>query len=170
MLYILYLSLIGSVIIFIIINHPVSLGLTLIFHTVLIRIATGVVGGNFWFSYVLFLVFLGGVLILFIYITRLASNELFSTSWFTLGVGLGLAVLGTLGLVLFIVPTLGPTSGFAGFDPITNRLILLSDLVIKIYRAISFKITALLIWYLLYALLVCAHIVNKHSGALRNFN
>ena len=32
------------------------------------------------FSYILFIIIIGGILVLFIYITRLASNEIFSQS------------------------------------------------------------------------------------------
>jgi len=32
------------------------------------------------FSYILFIIIIGGILVLFIYITRLASNEIFSPS------------------------------------------------------------------------------------------
>jgi hypothetical protein len=46
----------------------------------------------------------------------------------------------------------------------------LKDIVMKLYSNESFKVTLLLILYLLYALLVCAHIVRKYSGSLRNFN
>jgi NADH-ubiquinone oxidoreductase chain 6 len=53
------------------------MGLVLIVHTIRIGVVTGIMARNFWFSYILFLVFLGGVLVLFIYITRLASNEKF---------------------------------------------------------------------------------------------
>ena len=33
---------------------------------------------RFWVSYTLFIIIIGGILVLFIYITRLASNEIFS--------------------------------------------------------------------------------------------
>ena len=33
-----------------------------------------------WFSYILFIIIIGGILVLFIYITRLASNEILSPS------------------------------------------------------------------------------------------
>ena len=33
---------------------------------------------RFWVSYILFIMIIGGILVLFIYITRLASNEIFS--------------------------------------------------------------------------------------------
>lgn len=77
-MYILYFALLSSALIFLNLSHPVALGLVLILHTLLISGVTGLVAGNFWFSYVLFLVFLGGVLVLFIYITSLASNEKFN--------------------------------------------------------------------------------------------
>jgi hypothetical protein len=35
---------------------------------------------RFWVSYILFIIIIGGILVLFVYITRLASNEIFS-SW-----------------------------------------------------------------------------------------
>ena len=34
----------------------------------------------FWCSYILFIIIIGGILVLFMYITRLASNEIFSPS------------------------------------------------------------------------------------------
>lgn len=57
-----------------------AIGLTLLFQTVFIRIITGLITKTFWFSYILFLIFLGGILVLFIYVTSLASNEIFSIS------------------------------------------------------------------------------------------
>jgi len=35
---------------------------------------------RFWCSYILFIIIIGGILVLFMYITRLASNEIFSPS------------------------------------------------------------------------------------------
>jgi H+/Cl- antiporter ClcA len=35
---------------------------------------------RFWFSYILFIIIIGGILLIFIYITRLASNGIFSPS------------------------------------------------------------------------------------------
>lgn len=167
--YIIYFVLLGSAVIFLSANHPVSLGLILILHTLLIRIVTGLTGGRFWFSYILFLVFLGGVLVLFIYITSLASNEKFMLGWGRLGVGLILVSLVFIGLTIYFLPStyLNDLGRWVIQVPCYQGL---GGLVIKLYRVESFKSTALLILYLLYALLVCANIVGKYSGALRNFN
>lgn len=169
-MYILYFALIGSVLVFINLNHPIRLGLVLIFHTLLIRAITGLAGGNFWFSYVLFLVFLGGVLVLFIYITRLASNEQFTVNWAVLGGIPAVGVFAVVGLGVLACPTLDSARVTVEWAPQALGSLGLGELVIKAYRVESFKITAMLVFYLLYALLVCANIVNSYAGALRNFN
>nr|QXG15710.1 NADH dehydrogenase subunit 6 [Polleniopsis mongolica] len=61
-------------------KHPLAMGLILLIQTMLVTLTSGVTTKSFWFSYILFLVFLGGMLVLFIYVTSLASNEMFSLS------------------------------------------------------------------------------------------
>ena len=52
-----------------------------IFNTgVLIRKEPSYSDRRFWCSYILFIIIIGGILVPFIYTTRLASNEIFSPS------------------------------------------------------------------------------------------
>ena len=67
-------------IIFIQIIHPLAIGLISLIQSLLICLITGLISKRFWFSYILFLIFLGGILVLFIYVTSLASNEIFTIS------------------------------------------------------------------------------------------
>ena len=57
-------------------SHPISLGIVLIFYSLLIGVTT-IIFSTPWFFYLLVLVFLGGVIILIIYISTLAANEKF---------------------------------------------------------------------------------------------
>nr|YP_010693838.1 NADH dehydrogenase subunit 6 [Tachina lateromaculata]WCD42068.1 NADH dehydrogenase subunit 6 [Tachina lateromaculata] len=66
--------------IFLNMKHPLAMGLILLIQTTLISLTSGLMSKTFWFSYILFLVFIGGMLVLFIYVTSLASNEMFSFS------------------------------------------------------------------------------------------
>nr|ALO71061.1 NADH deshydrogenase subunit 6 [Aleocharinae sp. 6 EF-2015] len=66
--------------IFLVLNHPMTMGLTLLLQTLIISLITGFLNSNFWFSYILFLIMIGGMLVLFIYMTSIASNEMFSYS------------------------------------------------------------------------------------------
>nr|YP_010132052.1 NADH dehydrogenase subunit 6 [Hamaxiella brunnescens]QQD89786.1 NADH dehydrogenase subunit 6 [Hamaxiella brunnescens] len=61
-------------------KHPLSMGLMLLIQTLLMSLMLGLMTKSFWFSYILFLVFIGGMLVLFIYITSLSSNEMFKFS------------------------------------------------------------------------------------------
>nr|ASL24559.1 NADH dehydrogenase subunit 6 [Pachyta bicuneata] len=60
---------------FLFLNHPLSFGLILLMQTIMITLITGMMNFNYWFSYILFLIMIGGMLILFIYMTSIASNE-----------------------------------------------------------------------------------------------
>nr|ARH54296.1 NADH dehydrogenase subunit 6 [Curculionidae sp. 3 AH-2016] len=62
---------------FMIMNHPMSLGGILVIQTILMALTTGFLFMNFWFSYIIFLVMIGGLLVMFIYMTSIASNEKF---------------------------------------------------------------------------------------------
>nr|AYQ19116.1 NADH dehydrogenase subunit 6 [Lamiinae sp. 4 ACP-2013] len=66
--------------IFIFLTHPLSLGMILLIQTILIALITGSFSLNYWFSYIIFLIMIGGMLILFIYMTSIASNEKFKFS------------------------------------------------------------------------------------------
>nr|AFQ62141.1 NADH dehydrogenase subunit 6 [Promecognathus crassus] len=67
-------------IIFLFMNHPMSMGLILLIQTMLITLTSGLYSYSYWFSYILFLIMIGGMLVLFIYMTSLASNEMFNFS------------------------------------------------------------------------------------------
>nr|ALO76420.1 NADH deshydrogenase subunit 6 [Temnoscheila virescens] len=58
-------------------KHPLSMGAILLIQTILVALIVGTLSVNFWFSYILTLIMIGGMLILFIYMTSIASNEKF---------------------------------------------------------------------------------------------
>nr|YP_010947420.1 NADH dehydrogenase subunit 6 [Pseudandraca flavamaculata]WGO62455.1 NADH dehydrogenase subunit 6 [Pseudandraca flavamaculata] len=75
----LFLSLIMIMMSFIMffLNHPLTMGLLILTQTFIICMLSGMIISTYWFSYILFLTFLGGLLVLFIYVSSIASNELF---------------------------------------------------------------------------------------------
>nr|QNJ33247.1 NADH dehydrogenase subunit 6 [Cnemoplites edulis] len=77
---ILIMTMLMLTITFLFMNHPLSFGLILLLQTLSITLITGMMNYTFWFSYILFLIMVGGMLILFIYMTSVASNEKFKFS------------------------------------------------------------------------------------------
>nr|YP_010411440.1 NADH dehydrogenase subunit 6 [Coraebus diminutus]URN73086.1 NADH dehydrogenase subunit 6 [Coraebus diminutus] len=66
--------------VFLILKHPISMGIALLMQSASIALITGMLNINFWYSYIMFLIMVGGMLVLFIYMTSVASNEKFNMS------------------------------------------------------------------------------------------
>nr|YP_009742205.1 NADH dehydrogenase subunit 6 [Scolytus schevyrewi]QID77582.1 NADH dehydrogenase subunit 6 [Scolytus schevyrewi] len=62
---------------FLMITHPLALGAVLMGQTIIIALTCSLFNMTAWFSYILFLIMVGGMLIMFIYMTSVASNEKF---------------------------------------------------------------------------------------------
>nr|YP_009764323.1 NADH dehydrogenase subunit 6 [Pyralis farinalis]QIS91162.1 NADH dehydrogenase subunit 6 [Pyralis farinalis] len=79
-MFIIFLMMFLSFIMFFL-NHPLMMGLMILLQTLLVCVLSGMLIKTYWFSYILFLTFLGGLLVLFIYVTSIASNELFKLNF-----------------------------------------------------------------------------------------
>lgn len=152
------------------INHPLAIGLILLTQTIIICLITGITLKTFWFSYVLFLIFLGGLLVLFIYVTSLASNEIFKLSKKFL-IAFIIIFFPALIFILFsdkidfLINFATPDSSPTSFIPtyrVENSLILnkLFNYPINIF-------SILLIIYLFLALVAAVKITNVFEGPLR---
>jgi len=57
--------------------HPVIILILILIQSTILCLIIWIYLNSSWLSYILFLIFLGGLIVLFMYITRLASNEKF---------------------------------------------------------------------------------------------
>nr|YP_010257212.1 NADH dehydrogenase subunit 6 [Teratura megafurcula]QVM19036.1 NADH dehydrogenase subunit 6 [Teratura megafurcula] len=155
-------------------NHPLAMTLIIILQTLIVALTTGMMSSTFWFSYILFLVFLGGMLVLFIYITTLASNELFSIPTKSLIITLFLfSSIIVISLIsdstLWNLITLNEDMNNLG-----NDLITLHDesnyLLTKLYNKPTDLITLMLVNYLFLTLIAIVKITNIFQGPLRPKN
>nr|YP_009488337.1 NADH dehydrogenase subunit 6 [Cysteochila chiniana]AWD31596.1 NADH dehydrogenase subunit 6 [Cysteochila chiniana] len=60
---------------------PLSMGVTLIMQTFMISMMTAMMISSFWYSYLLILVMVSGLLVMFMYMASIASNEKFKISF-----------------------------------------------------------------------------------------
>nr|AWB99197.1 NADH dehydrogenase subunit 6 [Anopheles argyritarsis] len=154
-------------------KHPLSMGLMLLIQTFLTCLITSIYVKTFWFSYVLFLIFLGGMLILFIYVTSLSSNEMFSMS-FSLTM-MGLLIFTTFTL-LFLIMDKSLIDQFITnmeMEKLSNINNLINENILSLNKMYNFPtnlITLLLINYLFLTLLVTVKITKKFYGPLRPMN
>nr|YP_009512552.1 NADH dehydrogenase subunit 6 [Sicyonia japonica]AXJ93106.1 NADH dehydrogenase subunit 6 [Sicyonia parajaponica] len=146
--------------------HPLAMGLMLLLQTTIVCVTSGLSLNSFWFSYILFLIFLGAMLVLFMYVASLASNESFSFS---------------VSMTTLIVMVLLTSVSLSFLDPITNNLSMYisqsslshsfmqstPSLLAAIYNSSSMMLTLFIILYLLLTLIAVVKITNTFFGPLR---
>nr|YP_002265611.1 NADH dehydrogenase subunit 6 [Trachypachus holmbergi]ACF35144.1 NADH dehydrogenase subunit 6 [Trachypachus holmbergi] len=158
-------------IIFLFLNHPLSMGLILLIQTILITLISSMFSYTYWFSYILFLVMLGGMLVLFIYMTSLASNEMFNFSMKTP------LFMGTFFALMFIIflfmdyMNMIPIMKNSNMQEFYNNMMFFNNenlfTLNKIYNMPNNLITILLVNYLFLTLIAVVKITNINYGPLR---
>nr|AWB98872.1 NADH dehydrogenase subunit 6 [Anopheles deaneorum]UFQ24318.1 NADH dehydrogenase subunit 6 [Anopheles marajoara] len=154
-------------------KHPLSMGLMLLIQTFLTCLITSIYVKTFWFSYVLFLIFLGGMLILFIYVTSLSSNEMFSMS-FSLTM-ISLIIFSIFNILFFFIDKSLIEQFITNMEmeKLSNMNNLINENILSLNKMYNFPtnlITLLLINYLFLTLLVTVKITKKFYGPLRPMN
>nr|AEP27732.1 NADH dehydrogenase subunit 6 [Brachycerus muricatus] len=153
---------------FLFMNHPLSLSIILILQTILISSLTGMLYYNYWFSYMLFLIMISGMLILFLYMTSVASNEKFNMP-IKLMFYSGLVVLFSMILSLMMVDPLllnnFKNSFNMNYNKEMNTHLYLS--MNKLFNQPSWMIFILMIIILFMTLIMTIKISGIKQGPLR---
>nr|BBN23593.1 NADH dehydrogenase subunit 6 [Penaeus semisulcatus] len=155
-----------SSIIFTRLLHPLAMGLMLLFQTIMICITSGLSMNSFWFSYILFLIFLGAMLVLFIYVASLASNEPFS---FSSSLLVTAAFVLFMSFIMFIVDplTLNTPLSIQQSSLFNDHFSSTQFLLSSIYNYTTMNLTLFIVMYLLLTLIVVVKITNTFFGPLR---
>nr|AVN67893.1 NADH dehydrogenase subunit 6 [Heterogamodes hebraica] len=145
-------------------KHPLAMGAILLMQTTIICMINGLMMKTFWFSYILFLIFLGGMLVLFIYMTSLASNEMFNLSTKML-----------ITTMMMMIPLTYITANLSqnNMDLMNQTMMMENDILpslTKLYNFPNSMITLLMASYLFLSLIVVVKITNISKGPLRSMN
>nr|YP_009253526.1 NADH dehydrogenase subunit 6 [Cryptocercus kyebangensis]AKF02193.1 NADH dehydrogenase subunit 6 [Cryptocercus kyebangensis] len=143
-------------------NHPLAMGMMLLTQTLLVCLMSGLMSQSFWFAYIMFLIFIGGMLVLFIYVTSLASNEMFTLST---------KMIITSMVVMMMLMMTSNWMKMNNSEMMTNEMLNLSNenqtQLNKLYNKPNGKLTIMLASYLFLALITVVKITNITKGPLR---
>lgn len=142
-----------------------NIGIILLLQTMIISIIIGLISYTSWFSYILFLVFLGGILVLFIYITRIASNEIFKKRFYFM-TAIGIIIIIVILILLLLDPFIIVNPTMIEYERPNHIKILISPL----YNRPSSNITMFIVIYLFLTLIVVVSITKFNIGPLRPTN
>nr|WHM51638.1 NADH dehydrogenase subunit 6 [Comatermes perfectus] len=141
--------------------HPLAMGMILLLQTMMMCLISGIMHQSFWFQYILFMVFIGGMLVLFIYVTSLASNEMFSLS------------TKMLLMMVAAVPAMTLMKEWMTMnnkEMMSHEMMMMNEITTmtsKLYNQPNGTLTILMALYLFLALIVVVNITNISKGPLR---
>ncbi|YP_004021061.1 NADH dehydrogenase subunit 6 (mitochondrion) [Helicoverpa armigera] len=154
-------------------NNPLSMGLMILFQTLLSCLMTGMLIKTYWFSYILFLTFLGGLLVLFIYVSSIASNEMFKPTFNLKKIGLFLIMfLITIQFIYYNNMYWMNLSTNFDMDNFKELIFFFNNEnkinLSKLYNNQTFLIMTMLVIYLFITLIAVVKITNIYYGPLRS--
>nr|ATI10805.1 NADH dehydrogenase subunit 6 [Calvisia medogensis] len=141
---------------FLIMKHPLSMGSMIILQTTIISMMTGMMYKSFWFSYILFLMYIGGMMVLFIYMTSLIPNLMFNLSKKT-------SIIMMLTITLLII--INKTNIMNNND--MNLINIKTTILTKMYNKPINIALIMLSSYLLFTMIMVFKITESNKGPLR---
>nr|YP_010852974.1 NADH dehydrogenase subunit 6 [Pseudocoladenia festa]WGM81153.1 NADH dehydrogenase subunit 6 [Pseudocoladenia festa] len=154
-------------------KHPLSMGFMILLQTFLICLISGMIYNTYWFSYILFLTFLGGLLVLFIYVASIASNELFHIPF-----KMKLFYIISFVFILMSSTLMMNNLNWMNFYNMQEMNNLINSMLFfnnencinltKLYNNQTFFLMLLMITYLLITLIAVVKITNIFFGPLRS--
>nr|YP_010586105.1 NADH dehydrogenase subunit 6 [Cheumatopsyche charites]UZZ43841.1 NADH dehydrogenase subunit 6 [Cheumatopsyche charites] len=147
-----------------IIKIPLNLGLTILIQTLIYSIILNINTNIYWISYILYLILLGGMLILFLYMCSISSNEIIklNLNWFMFYMMFSFLFLLLSKNFYWLNNMLKNKFNlnlFFNMETLTN--------ISKIYNNFSMMITIIMIIYLLISLMMVSMFTNTTYGPLR---
>lgn len=143
----------------VLVNSPQIMVMFLVVQSFFIAVLVGVLD-RVWFSYILFLVFLGGILVIFVYVSRLASWVKVETQY---------NYFIKIGVTRYFVVLISNLFLKDGFN--LNYSLMMEDQIIYLFRSKTIYLLYLfIVGYLLLALYTVCNIVRVLNAPLRKFS
>nr|ATF28666.1 NADH dehydrogenase subunit 6 [Typhlocyba sp. EMHAU-15062510] len=143
-----------------IMNNPMSMGLMLLLQTITVIMFFNKILTSSWFAMITFMMMIGGLLIMFMYMSSIASNEKFK---------ININMIFIMLIMLIISDEMLISSQINEKQEITETSNLNFSLT-KIYNEKSMMFTVLLVLYLLLTMISVTKMVKHNKGPLRAIN
>nr|YP_008379343.1 NADH dehydrogenase subunit 6 [Lygus lineolaris]ABY74776.1 NADH dehydrogenase subunit 6 [Lygus lineolaris] len=141
-------------------KHPLSMGILLIIQTPITSMMTGMLMNTFWMSYILLISMLSGMLVLFIYMSSIASNEKFinkTSIWMMMGFTISSGLL-----FLFLEEKMIIKNNYLSME-MMNEMFILN----KMFNMENVYLIMMLVLYLLLTMIVSTWLVSIFEGPMR---
>nr|YP_010278726.1 NADH dehydrogenase subunit 6 [Changbaninus pleiospicules]UKE80323.1 NADH dehydrogenase subunit 6 [Changbaninus pleiospicules] len=136
---------------------PMSMGILLLIQTTLSTILISKLTMSSWMAMIIFLMLIGGLLILFMYMSSIASNEKFTPNIFMI-----------FPIMLIFLPMEEMMCETQMNEKLQTFMLNESITLMKIYNKKTMLITIMLFSYLLLAMISITSVIKIYKGPLRS--
>nr|UGS80474.1 NADH dehydrogenase subunit 6 [Lachesilla texcocana] len=150
--------------------NPLTMGLILIFQTISISLLLASCLKSSWFIYMLILIFIGGMLVLFIYVTSIFPNEKFS---FNQSKMIFISMLISMLIIFFLIYLFVLNTHFhfyESYNSLDTMEYFLLQPTKKFFSSQTNILMVFLVNYLFFCMIVVIKITNFFQGPLRKMN
>nr|YP_010478291.1 NADH dehydrogenase subunit 6 [Nesophrosyne sp. 29 GMB-2012]UVI59735.1 NADH dehydrogenase subunit 6 [Nesophrosyne sp. 29 GMB-2012] len=141
-----------------VLKTPMSMGIMLLILTSTSTILMAQILTTAWIPMIMFLMFVGGLLILFLYMSSIASNEKFTTN----------ILLMIIPIIVLLTPLENLMMETLMNETLLSTMLLDNISMVKIYNKKTFIITIFMFMYLLLSMIVVTKIIKIFKGPLRS--
>nr|QWX95319.1 NADH-ubiquinone oxidoreductase chain 6 [Plaxiscelis limbata] len=141
-------------------KHPITMGITIIIQTIMVAMITGLMLGSFWYSYIILIMMLSGMLVLFIYMTSVASNEKFFSS---IKLSFFMITMIMLAITMQMMDNNSDNEMYMNMYNTPMESMMMNSL----FNSKTKYITMLMVMYLFFTMITVSMIVNLQEGPLR---
>nr|QQO80810.1 NADH dehydrogenase subunit 6 [Cryptophyllium westwoodii] len=142
---------------FLLMKHPMSMGLTIILQTMIVSMTTGMMFKSFWFSYILFLMYIGGMMIMFIYMTSLMPNMMFHMK--------NKMIIMALLLLMMTYYTMNKYQKMSNLD--MKQMNEQTIMLMKMHMKSTNHNTILMAMYLMYTMITVYNMTESNTSAMK---
>nr|YP_009160742.1 NADH dehydrogenase subunit 6 [Pseudoniphargus daviui]CCB84639.2 NADH dehydrogenase subunit 6 [Pseudoniphargus daviui] len=145
-------------------SSPLFLSLMIILQTITLALIITLFTMSSWFSFMLLMIYLSGMMIVFVYISSIASNELFSSNWYLIP----LALILLLPFMILLLSSHSPplSDSLSLLDSNLSEISIIKTM--KMYSKSLFTMTILMIIYLLLAMIMVTKNSSFSGGPMRS--
>nr|YP_010016419.1 NADH dehydrogenase subunit 6 [Mukaria splendida]QOI73925.1 NADH dehydrogenase subunit 6 [Mukaria splendida] len=139
-------------------NTPMSMGVFLMLQTILSTMFLLKISFSSWMPMIIFLMLIGGLMILFMYMSSIASNEKFLLNY----------KLVILPMLMLMLPLENMMTEIMNNEFLMNNLDKNNLSMMKFYNKKTMMLTLLMFMYMLVTMIVVTKITKIHKGPLRS--
>nr|YP_665522.1 NADH dehydrogenase subunit 6 [Campodea fragilis]ABF49572.1 NADH dehydrogenase subunit 6 [Campodea fragilis] len=148
--------------------NPTPIIISIILQTILIAILLSIKMFSIWLPVILLLIMIGGMMILFMYMTSMIPNKHHS-------IKINIMILPAINLTiitLFIMNFLFPSTNFKSESMMTNKFFNLENfnMMTNLFSNNTYQITIFMAIYLLLTMIIIIKITNPWQGPLQHKN